>query len=395
MPCHGCVAITVASSPPSAGISDPIAWRCGMLRPAASAKQAADFVGACASGGTVPGGTGPQPALASVMSHEAAVALVPHLRVAACMPREAEASGSSTASGSGSAADAAAGQGPPGAPPDKRQRRQGRAAAAAVDVHQAAALHIPSAATLHPARYMQALWAACQQAAAGQLPPGSGATLHIQQLASLGEVHGHGAGPFDAVVVAAGAAIGSLAELEGRLPLDLCQGYTLDLTPPGSGSSGSGGTSNGGDSGSASSSGSTSSSGAAVPAYPPAAPSLLGQPYLASQGGRVLVVGATQRHGLSSSEALAACGAGRVPWAEGGAGEACPGLRGVQVRGALGTARAAVTAVCPQMPCHCRCRSSSCHVPGLRLQHAGAGRHAAAARRCRKTAARPQQLSRT
>ena len=45
-----------------------------------------------------------------------------------------------------------------------------------------------------------------------------------------------------------------------------------------------------------------------APAYPPAAPSLLGQPYMAAKG-QELVIGATQHSGLTPHEALAMCSA--------------------------------------------------------------------------------------
>lgn len=104
-----------------------------------------------------------------------------------------------------------------------------------------ATLYIPGGITLHPLHYMKALWAACQLAAAARAD-GSSARLHIQRLSSLAELasscssssSGVADHHFDAVVVAAGAAVGSLAEFGDQLPIQLCQGYSLDMVPPAS-----------------------------------------------------------------------------------------------------------------------------------------------------------------
>lgn len=278
-----------------------------MLRPAANTKQAADFWRQWGGGGAAGSSSGSSNAAdacrARVLSAEAAAALVPGLRTVAASSPD-----------SGSSA-------PPSPQQQQQQRKQRRQAAAVpADVAaQCAALHIPGGVTLHPQRYLAALWAACQHTASERCAPGSAAVLHIQRLESLQQLchsqpasrtgadsgregTGSGAvGAWDAVVAAAGAAVGSLQEFRGRLPLDLCQGYTLHLQDPGStavSSSASGSIPAG-----ASISGSGNSG-----SYPPTGPSLLGQPYLASQGGRLLIVGATQAHGWSSEAAAAECG---------------------------------------------------------------------------------------
>lgn len=217
---------------------------------------------------------------------------------------------------------------------------------------------------------MQAVWGACQQVAADRCD-GSSIKLQIQQLQSLEEVlqcqhqhHTTAAGarlpaaglpadgsslqqhtlaqssgtapcntslPVTAIVVAAGAAVGSLAEVGQQLPLTLCQGYTLDMTPlppPGAaaaardtadacchaGSDASQGCQDHGMSASNNSVGflgGTAAHKAQKPesrtptAFPADAPSLLGSPYLASQGGQQLVVGATKQYNISTQQAVA------------------------------------------------------------------------------------------
>jgi hypothetical protein len=193
---------------------------------------------------------------------------------------------------------------------------------------------------------MQALWLACQQAAAAR-GDGSSALLKIQQLHSLADVCSfqpspqvpggqippaqqqqqeqlQHAGGVDAVIVAAGAAVGTLAEIGEQLPLKLCQGYTLDMVPPplaaapataAAAASGSTCTANavappvastmqqqGGGGGGA------APAAATAAYYPPTAPSVLGTPYMASQGGAMLAVGATKQYDLTPQQAFAELG---------------------------------------------------------------------------------------
>jgi glycine/D-amino acid oxidase-like deaminating enzyme len=178
------------------------------------------------------------------------------------------------------------------------QSRAPAAAAPLADAAACGALHIPAGVTLHPQRYMHALWAACGARAAARWD-GSLARLVIEPLQSVSELHTGPDGPYaGGVVVAAGAAVGSLLEFRGAaLPMDLSQGYSLDMVPPDEG---------GGGDGNSSGNGSDGVIGRAD--YPACAPSLLGTPYVASQGGRMLVVGATKAKGWSADRSLAECG---------------------------------------------------------------------------------------
>jgi hypothetical protein len=266
-----------------------------MVRPAGTARQLRDFWRAAGpQGGGSGGGGGGSPAPAPLMAAaciplERAQQLVPGLRVPALQQQP----------GDGAAAEDAA-LPPQQRQPSKTQQRQrqrqqaqeaqAQEAQGPPDLAAAAALHIPGGVTLHPQRYMAALWRACQRRAA-QLPPGSYARLRLGRVASLAELE-RSRGRHDAVVLAAGAAVGSVAEVgPASLGLDLCQGHSLELAAAaeeeeeaGEGGGGGGG------------------------GYPRGAPSVLGPAYLASQGGEVLVVGATQRHGLSAAQAAAECG---------------------------------------------------------------------------------------
>jgi hypothetical protein len=122
--------------------------------------------------------------------------------------------------------------------------------------------------------------------------------------------------------VAAGAAVGTLAEVGEQLPLKLCQGYTLDMVPPPLAAA---------PAAAAAACGSTCTANTAAHLhpnamqqhgdgvvaaplaataayYPPSAPSVLGTPYMASQGGAMLAVGATKQYDLTPQQALAELG---------------------------------------------------------------------------------------
>ena len=261
-----------------------------------------------------------------------------------------------------------------------KQQQKGSEAPTGWSPSAAAALHAPGGITLHPQRYMAGLWAACQQLAAARGGGRSSAVLHVERVDSLQELlkqrwEGASGKGWDGVVVAAGAGVGTLGGKFGELPLDLCQGCTLDLMPgngvvpegaaargedgraaaaapllvlelvdksrhaedgtaddgiatdDSSSSSNNAGSSSNRRSSSRSvrpdpedafsSSGhsnnsrfrssinrTTSTSSSSSMAYPASAPSILGQPYLASQGGEVLVLGASKEHGWSSEAAL-------------------------------------------------------------------------------------------
>jgi len=149
--------------------------------------------------------------------------------------------------------------------------------AGAMGAGSTAGFFVPEGLVLSVPQYLQQLWVACQAAAAAR-DDGSSAVLHKQQISSIAELQ-HAYGPFHVVVVAAGAAVGALADAQLQsLPLRLSQGYTLVMEPRDEESS-----------------------------YPPAAPSMLGQPYMAAQGQRLLVIGATQQYGFTPEASLAMC----------------------------------------------------------------------------------------
>jgi hypothetical protein len=305
-----------------------------MLRPAASLKQAAGYRkvwgGGCAAcseqggsgggsshsstssgsgGGGFDGGTGDM-FQAHCVSPAAAEALVPGVRLAAA--EEAEAAAAVAAAAVGSAAGGGGGEPGGSCAADAKRRANkrgggggGGAPPAPADAAACAALHAPAGVTLHPARYMRALWAACGARAAARRD-GSAARLEVRQLASVAELHAGPGGPYaGGVVVAAGAAVGALDEFRAAgLPLDNCQGYTLDVAPPRGGAAAAAP----GAAAAADAFGGAAASAAEAAAYPTAAPSLLGSPYIASQGGALLVVGATKAHGWGGDACLAECG---------------------------------------------------------------------------------------
>ncbi|KAL4437088.1 hypothetical protein ABPG75_004227 [Micractinium tetrahymenae] len=290
----------------------PLAWRHGMLRPARSAKQARDIARFLPKDAHAAAATQAE----AIPDAASLAALVPGLKPQLLLaPEELQAA---------AAAPQQAQQ-----PASKRRRPQAQQQQQAARP-PALGLMVHAGVTIHPASYMRALWLACQ-AAAARGAAGSAASLALQPVTSLRQLQA-AAGPFDAVVVAAGAAVGSIEELQGRLPLDLCQGYSLDMSPAGSSrgrfaSGGAGGTSastSGSSSDSGRTSGSSGSAGQGDPAgsgsgsgggssdltsssdgggYPAGAPSLLGSPYIAAHGSDSLVMGATKRYGLSWQEA--------------------------------------------------------------------------------------------
>ena len=68
----------------------------------------------------------------------------------------------------------------------------------------------------------RALWRACEQLAAQQ---GTGSRLHRQRVGSLAALQDSD-GPFDAIIIAAGAAAGVLPEV-GALCPDWCRAFLL------------------------------------------------------------------------------------------------------------------------------------------------------------------------
>ncbi len=135
----------------------------------------------------------------------------------------------------------------------------------------------------------------------------------MTSLARLDQQHG----PYDAIVVAAGAASGAIAEAADLLPLTLAHGFTLEMVPSDAGTSVSRADACNGavaqslstPSGPAARNGDSGVSSAERPGagYPPGAPSLLGHTYLAAHGSNSIVVGATKSFGLTPSQALMEC----------------------------------------------------------------------------------------
>lgn len=220
---------------------------------------------------------------------------------------------------------------------NRRQQRKRQAEHQQFDPTSSAALMVTSGVVLQPQEYLQHLWQACLQSAAG---PGSvcSVAMHRRGVTSLRELRSPAGSSYDAVVLAAGAAIGTIDEVAAAgLPLDLCQGYTLDMHAPdpeapeasGGSVSSSHKCSNGSEIvedveemqppaaesaartlQSSSSSGSDSCGGSSNGGDGDVGclPSILGQPYIAFHGSQRSVVGATKRHGLSPQQALQECG---------------------------------------------------------------------------------------
>lgn len=210
------------------------AWRRGLLRPARSAKQARDF------------------AKFIPQDEEAAAA-----SCAACVPSFQRLQ------------ELVAGLDPGTLLPDGD--------AAAAEAAGATGLLTAGGVVLAPHEYLAAAWRACEAAAAG----GGEAALRRRAVPSLAELDA-AEGPYDAIIVAAGATVDTIAESAGRLPLDLCQGYSLEMQP--------------------------AAGQAEAAGYPDAAPGLLGSPYISPQGSSRAIVGATQQHGASPAAAAAALG---------------------------------------------------------------------------------------
>jgi glycine/D-amino acid oxidase-like deaminating enzyme len=125
--------------------------------------------------------------------------------------------------------------------------------------------YVPEGIILDTKRYLEALWNLC-----GVIAEESGSTLssHRTKVTSLADLR-----EYDATVIAAGAAVQEIDEFRDALELDLCQGYTVEMIHDGHASTCHD-------------------------------PSILGQPYVAFQGPNRAIVGATQRHGVSSAEAF-------------------------------------------------------------------------------------------
>ncbi|PKA65513.1 hypothetical protein AXF42_Ash005847 [Apostasia shenzhenica] len=93
------------------------------------------------------------------------------------------------------------------------------------------AIYMPLAMNIHPKRYLQALFLACQNFA-DEASSSANAKIdirfhekHVNTLLELG-------GDYDAVVVCLGAKVGMLPELSGNLPLRACRGVIAQLELP-------------------------------------------------------------------------------------------------------------------------------------------------------------------
>ncbi|BFI28697.1 hypothetical protein MPTK2_2g22170 [Marchantia polymorpha subsp. ruderalis] len=130
------------------------------------------------------------------------------------------------------------------------------------------ALYIPEAINIHPQRYLEALWMACESFAKKSSTtgcPGTQALFRNNNVASLSDLKGS----YEAVIVCMGAQAKLLPELVDKLPLTTCRGVVAQLhAPPGSRDE-----------------------------YASQAPNLLFGTWLAAQGGRNLLLGATKDWG--------------------------------------------------------------------------------------------------
>ena len=152
------------------------------------------------------------------------------------------------------------------------------------------ALHVPEGLVLDTTRYLASLWDAARLlASSGETPAGCSATMEIRSVASIeGDEELNAPNAYDAVVIACGAAAGSVRELEGDLlPTQLQGGHVVELVPVF--------TENG---------------------WPDGAPGVLGSPYIAPLSPERVLVGTTKEYGASVADARRA---GEVPLFGGGA----------------------------------------------------------------------------
>lgn len=120
------------------------------------------------------------------------------------------------------------------------------------------AYYMPEAVNVHPQRYLQALFLACQNLAKSA---GKQFRLHRKCVHELLELEGE----YDAVVVCLGAKVDMLPELAGKLPLRTCRGVIAHLELPDN----------------------------IREDYPDYSPSILSDAWLAIQGNRSLYMGST------------------------------------------------------------------------------------------------------
>jgi hypothetical protein len=267
------------------GGGEPVAWRTGMLKPAVDLRQARDYClaaeMAAAANDDAAAWLGGAPPRALATADEAR-ALLPDVAARDFAEYDEETDEEEQEQEDQrelSPADAERRARQRRKQRQRRERQRQRGASSSSSC--CSALYVPSGITLHPGRYMQSLWRACQDVAAAK---GGTAELRTgEAFSSIAELVRRGSPrPWLGVVVAAGAAVGALPEARAAglaSSLQLARGWSLDLCDTD---------------------------------YPAGAPSLLGKPYLASRGGRELVVGAAAaRAGArapTAQEVLAALG---------------------------------------------------------------------------------------
>ncbi|KAJ6857412.1 hypothetical protein NC651_038957 [Populus alba x Populus x berolinensis] len=134
------------------------------------------------------------------------------------------------------------------------------------------AFYMPEAVNVHPLRYLQALFLACQNVVNESSTSSHGKKelyLHKKSVQNLLELEGDGKyynlGEYDAVIICLGAKADMLPELSGRLPLRTCRGVIAHLQLPAN----------------------------IREEYPDDAPSILSDAWLAIQGSRSLYMGST------------------------------------------------------------------------------------------------------
>lgn len=129
--------------------------------------------------------------------------------------------------------------------------------------------YIPEGIILDTKAYLNATWNLC---AVQAREFGSDIQMYEKTITTLKDLE-----EYDTVILATGAAINEIEELQGVLELDLCQGYTVEIHHNTSEDPGL------------------------------QERSILGNPYIAFQGPSRAIIGATQKHGISSAEAFRIC----------------------------------------------------------------------------------------
>ena len=155
------------------------------------------------------------------------------------------------------------------------------------------ALHVPEGLVLDTTRYLASLWDAARLlASSGETPAGCSATMEIRSVASIeGDEELNAPNAYDAVVIACGAAAGSVRELEGDLlPTQLQGGHVVELVPV-----------------------------IAENGWPDGAPGVLGSPYIAPLAPERVLVGTTKEYGRVRRRRAAR---GEIPLADAGSAAA-------------------------------------------------------------------------